>query len=405
MNSITNFLKPYLDKIKSLLSDPNNRINKSVISIEEQKKQIETDRQTLKDFFDEDIIDISEFYDGLDGLKERELQIPRYQKYADAIILNNDGKILLLRRAITDTFYPDCYSLPGGKIEEGEEPKEAVLREVLEETGLTFTSSEQLGEKKIDNGEIHYFKFVCDEMPAIILDTNEHLNWKFVSLIEMQDMDLILDLYETLKDLLKIFPTGEQIGIEKAEKQKWSTKSELKELEGHAKKSSQDVLEMAVKEHSDPTIRTHAHKELKRREEEEANKDDLKGYKAHEYHGKDFKYDKETDSYLDEEGGKANKTKLHEYNSLRHAELSDNLDTVTKELSESTKQKDSLKNKLVKEYYIKIKKSRFVGSTNKDEAVKVAKVKLEKMGLCDEDIDSEKLNKILDSKFKEKIID
>lgn len=402
MNTITNFLKPYIDKLQSIFSNQKESVIEKSISIEELKNQIEIDKQSFRDFFDEGIIDLSEFYDGMTWLKEKEEKLNSYQKYADAIILNNEGKILLLRRAVSDDFCPDCWSLPGGKIEKGEEPKQAVLREVLEEIGLMFSETEELYEKKINNGEIHYFKFICNDNPDIILDVNEHTGWKFVDLMEMKDMNLIMDLYNTLKELLQKIPNDEQVGIEKSEKQKWSTKADLKELENHAKKTPKAALETTISEHPDPTVRTHAHKELKRREEEEENRDDLKGYKSHEYHGKDFKYDKETDSYLDEEGGKANKQKLHEYNSLRHAELTDNLESVNKELSESTKQRDGLKNKLIKEYYSKIKKSRFVGSENKDEAVKVAKVKLEKMGLCDEDIDSEKVNKILDSKFKQK---
>jgi len=52
-----------------------------------------------------------------------------------AVIWNAHGKVLLIRR--TKEPRKGQWSLPGGKVEFGETLKEAVMREVLEETGLT----------------------------------------------------------------------------------------------------------------------------------------------------------------------------------------------------------------------------------------------------------------------------
>ena len=46
------------------------------------------------------------------------------------------GKILLLKRVETDDFLPGYYDVPGGKLEEGEDPNKGVLRELKEETGM-----------------------------------------------------------------------------------------------------------------------------------------------------------------------------------------------------------------------------------------------------------------------------
>lgn len=53
---------------------------------------------------------------------------------ACAIVLDGDGRILLARRAGEP--FKDCWDTPGGFVEEGEHPLDALRRELLEETGL-----------------------------------------------------------------------------------------------------------------------------------------------------------------------------------------------------------------------------------------------------------------------------
>jgi 8-oxo-dGTP diphosphatase len=45
-------------------------------------------------------------------------------------------KVLLLKRLETKRFLPGYYDVPGGKLEEGEDPNSAILRELKEETGM-----------------------------------------------------------------------------------------------------------------------------------------------------------------------------------------------------------------------------------------------------------------------------
>ena len=63
-----------------------------------------------------------------------------YQKVKDkvrAVILNNDGRALLVK-------YAGLYMLPGGKIDENETEKEALRREILEETGIDILTTKKL---------------------------------------------------------------------------------------------------------------------------------------------------------------------------------------------------------------------------------------------------------------------
>lgn len=61
----------------------------------------------------------------------------------DAIIRHEDT-ILLVKRAAPP--FEGDWALPGGHIENGERPKEALHREIREETGLAIRIDRQLGE-------------------------------------------------------------------------------------------------------------------------------------------------------------------------------------------------------------------------------------------------------------------
>ena len=54
---------------------------------------------------------------------------------AAAVIQRPDGSFLLGRRA-PGTFYPGYWEFPGGKVEPGETPRQALVRELAEELGI-----------------------------------------------------------------------------------------------------------------------------------------------------------------------------------------------------------------------------------------------------------------------------
>ena len=56
----------------------------------------------------------------------------------------SDGALLLIRRGHAPS--RGRWSLPGGRVEPGETPQEALVREIAEETGLTVEVGELVGE-------------------------------------------------------------------------------------------------------------------------------------------------------------------------------------------------------------------------------------------------------------------
>src|SRR5687767_13041657 len=60
---------------------------------------------------------------------------PLFQVFAAAVILDEEKNILLVKSTY-NRFHP--WGLPGGSLEYGEHPEDAVIREVQEETGLTI---------------------------------------------------------------------------------------------------------------------------------------------------------------------------------------------------------------------------------------------------------------------------
>ena len=57
--------------------------------------------------------------------------------YASVIIcINPAGEVLILKRSAALDTYPNHWCFPGGRIDPGEEPEEAAIRELKEETSL-----------------------------------------------------------------------------------------------------------------------------------------------------------------------------------------------------------------------------------------------------------------------------
>ena len=56
-----------------------------------------------------------------------------------AAVLRDGDRVLLCHRSPGRRWYPDVWDLPGGHVEDGEDPKEGLVRELREELGITVS--------------------------------------------------------------------------------------------------------------------------------------------------------------------------------------------------------------------------------------------------------------------------
>lgn len=87
---------------------------------------------------------------------------------AGCVIQDEGGKILLLHRREGGK---SQWEVPGGKIEEGEEPWQASVRETLEEIGVEPTIAMELGNREFRESaavyRYYWFLATIDKTPAV----------------------------------------------------------------------------------------------------------------------------------------------------------------------------------------------------------------------------------------------
>ncbi|MFX0005356.1 MAG: NUDIX domain-containing protein [Promethearchaeota archaeon] len=121
----------------------------------------------------------------------------------DAVIEDRKGNIVLIKRKYPP--FQGFYALPGGFIEKSEKPKNALLREIKEETNLSVRIIEKIGfydeEGRDPRGKIHSTAFKC-----IVEDTTDMRcgdDAKVVELIpkeKLKDLEFAFDHKKIIKE-------------------------------------------------------------------------------------------------------------------------------------------------------------------------------------------------------------
>jgi 8-oxo-dGDP phosphatase len=127
-----------------------------------------------------------------DGTVAREIHMVDYPHQAAGVVpVRADGQILLIDhyRFQTET---RGWEIPAGRIETGEEPVEAVARELREETGHQAHEFVALGRYHPSNGSsnqvFHIFAARGVEQTGAVEDTNEVLGWQWFPPMQVREL-------------------------------------------------------------------------------------------------------------------------------------------------------------------------------------------------------------------------
>lgn len=121
---------------------------------------------------------------------------------ARALVFNDQGQLLVVRRSSTDPYHPGTWDLPGGRMEPGEDIIAAAIRETQEEVGiglrapqLVFATSDMRGD--ISKTWVFFAEHVPPQWDSIEL-SDEHDEYQWIDPQDFKDYtdyDILLRLY------------------------------------------------------------------------------------------------------------------------------------------------------------------------------------------------------------------
>lgn len=197
--------------------------NKVELPKEDRVTSLQEEIIIIKSLFDNDLIDLDEYVDKMKLLNDELIEVKKQENqvnnYADAIIRNEKGHILFLRRAGVETMFPNCWGLPGGKIENNEDAESAVKRETLEETNIDIANCSLDAKKTLDNGGvIWYYNCIPKEgLQTIILDNSEHYMYQYICKEDYDKYEFIADLRDVLNQIEERYSNEQKPVLIKAE--------------------------------------------------------------------------------------------------------------------------------------------------------------------------------------------
>lgn len=122
--------------------------------------------------------------EALDGSRMK--YVGKHTQFADIIIENDRGEILILRRANYMKNFRTCWCIPGGNVDaKDKNTVETVVRETMEETGIEIDMAQQLKLKpifthKFENGNVSDIYYIKLENTPDVKLSKEHSKYEWV---------------------------------------------------------------------------------------------------------------------------------------------------------------------------------------------------------------------------------
>jgi ADP-ribose pyrophosphatase YjhB (NUDIX family) len=135
-------------------------------------------------------------------------EYPRYPLVGVGAIVVKDNKILLIKRGAEPN--RNKWSIPGGMVEAGEDPRDAVLRELMEETGVLGRVLGLFGiyqyVERDHEGKVKYHFLLLDYIVEPVggepRASSDALEVRFFDLSEALRLDLTDTTRQLIQDLL-----------------------------------------------------------------------------------------------------------------------------------------------------------------------------------------------------------
>jgi mutator protein MutT len=125
------------------------------------------------------------------------------------LIINDTGEILILQRSKTDDVLPEYWDIPGGTLEDGEDPESGAIRETKEEAGIEITNPKLFFHRS--NVDIEKNKqFVAlifwakVSNPQIILNPEDHQNYAWIKPSDIGKYKTVEYLSDCIDTYLKL---------------------------------------------------------------------------------------------------------------------------------------------------------------------------------------------------------
>lgn len=132
---------------------------------------------------------------------------PDYVPCVGAVIRDEEGRLLLVRRARPPA--AGTWSLPGGRVEPGEDDAAAVAREVREETGLDVSVGGLVGTvKRSVAADIVYVinDYACRVVAGTLRAGDDAREVRWCTPAEVRALPTSPELVETLEDWAVLLP-------------------------------------------------------------------------------------------------------------------------------------------------------------------------------------------------------
>lgn len=123
-----------------------------------------------------------------------------------AVITDQNQNILVTQRSAFMPL-PLKWEFPGGKVESGETPEQALIREIKEELGVSIQITESLSPSVHTYGAktIRLFPFIC-HITAGEITLHEHRDYRWRKLQDLLRLDWAEADIPVVKEILNLYP-------------------------------------------------------------------------------------------------------------------------------------------------------------------------------------------------------